>query len=242
MNVATRDEFIYHEMICNMPMMIHPNPQRVLIIGGGDGGSARECMRHQPLEKLVMIDIDGVVVNECEKHMPSLSAGAFKDERMELIIGDGIDYVKKAADKSFDVIIVDSTDPIPDSCGEVLFSDDFYENCNRIMSDNGVIITQSVMPMRYDSTIYNNAISTLQRAFTKDRTYVCLVPTESYNGCTSFGLCFKGDSHPSKIDKARIDEFETKNNLKYYNYKIHHASISLPNYLKDTLGIRNKEE
>ena len=64
-------------MICNMPMMIHPNPQRVLIIGGGDGGTARECMRHQPLEKLVMIDIDGVVVKECEKHMPSLSAGAF---------------------------------------------------------------------------------------------------------------------------------------------------------------------
>jgi len=145
-------------MICNMPMMIHPNPQRVLIIGGGDGGSARECMRHQPLEKLVMIDIDGVVVNECEKHMPSLSAGAFKDERMELIIGDGIDYVMKAADKSFDVIIVDSTDPIPDSCGEVLFTDEFYQNCYRIMSDNGVIITQSVMPMRYDSTIYNNAI------------------------------------------------------------------------------------
>ena len=126
LNVSERDEFVYHEMIVHVPMMIHPNPKRVLIIGGGDGGSARELLKHKDLDKAVMIDIDGVVVNECKKHMPSLHGGAFDDPRLELIIGDGIDYIQKSADNSFDVIIVDSTDPIPDSCGEVLFTTEFY--------------------------------------------------------------------------------------------------------------------
>lgn len=126
LNVSERDEFVYHEMIVHVPMMIHPNPKRVLIIGGGDGGSARELLKHKDLDKAVMIDIDGVVVNECKKHMPALHGGAFDDPRLELIIGDGIDYIQKSADNSFDVIIVDSTDPIPDSCGEVLFTTEFY--------------------------------------------------------------------------------------------------------------------
>ena len=149
-NVTERDEFVYHEMIVHVPMMIHASPKRVLIIGGGDGGAAREVCKHPDLEKFVMIDIDEVVVNECAKHLPGLSNGAFKDPRLELIIGDGIDYVKKAADNSFDVIIVDSTDPIPDSCGEVLFTTEFYKNCMRVLDKDGVVTTQSIMPMRYD--------------------------------------------------------------------------------------------
>ena len=125
-NVCERDEFIYHEMIVHVPMMTHPNPKRVLIIGGGDGGSAREVLKYKDLEKAVMIDIDEVVVKSCKEHMPSLNNGAFDSDRLELIIGDGIDYVKKAADNSFDVIIVDSTDPNPGTVGEVLFTEEFY--------------------------------------------------------------------------------------------------------------------
>ena len=116
-----------------------------------------------------MIDIDEVVVNECKKYMPSLNNGAFDDPRLELIIGDGIDYVKKAADESFDVIIVDSTDPIPDSCGEVLFTTEFYNHCHRVLSKDGVISTQSIMPMRYDQDIYRRSLSNLQNSFTKDK-------------------------------------------------------------------------
>lgn len=141
LNVTERDEFVYHEMIVHVPMMTHPNPKRVLIVGGGDGGAAREALKHPNLEKVVMIDIDEVVVNECKKHMPSINGGAFEDPRLELIIGDGIDYVKKSEDNSFDVIIVDSTDPIPDTVGEVLFTLEFYENCKRILAPNGVVST-----------------------------------------------------------------------------------------------------
>ena len=181
-NVADRDEFIYHEMIVHTPMMIHPNPKRVLIIGGGDGGSAREVLKHPALEKVVMIDIDEDVVNECRKHMPEINSGAFDDPRLELIIGDGIDYVKKAADESFDVIIVDSTDPIPDSVAETLFTEDFYRNCHRALSKNGCISTQSLMPMRFYQDIYRKAVKNVRLAFVKEQVYVYLIPMDCYGG------------------------------------------------------------
>ena len=158
LNVTERDEFIYHELIVHVPMMSHPKPTRALIIGGGDGGTARELLKHPNLEKAVMIDIDGDIVNLCKKHMPTLNDGAFDDPNLELIIGDGIDYVKNAADKSFDVIIVDSTDPLPDSVGEVLFTKEFYTHCHRVLADDGVISTQALMPMRYDAPVYKRSI------------------------------------------------------------------------------------
>ena len=160
-NVTERDEFIYHEMIVHVPMMIHSNPRRVLIIGGGDGGAAREVLRHPNLEKFVMVDIDEDVVKGCAKYMPSLNNGAFEDSRLELIIGDGIEYVKNAADASFDVIIVDSTDPIPGSVGEILFTEDFYTHVLRVLAPNGVVSTQAIMPMRYDAEIYRRSIKNL---------------------------------------------------------------------------------
>jgi spermidine synthase len=235
-NVTDRDEFIYHEMIVHVPMMICPSPKRVLIIGGGDGGSAREVLKHSNLEKFVMVDIDEDVVNGCAKYMPSLNDGAFEDPRLELIIGDGIEYVHNAADASFDVIIVDSTDPIPGSCGEILFSTDFYTQVMRILSPNGVVSTQSIMPMRYDADIYKRSIKAIQSVFA-DNMYIYLIPTDSYEGQTSLSLCFKGESHPNRINKERVKAFEAEHKLKYYNYNIHNASFCLPNYLKETLGV-----
>ena len=94
-NVCERDEFIYHELIVHAPIMTHPNPTRALIIGGGDGGSARELLKHTNLTKCVMIDIDEVIINLCKEHLPKVNDGAFDDPRLELIIGDGIKYVKE---------------------------------------------------------------------------------------------------------------------------------------------------
>jgi len=235
LNVAERDEFVYHEMLVHVPMMIHPNPKRILIIGGGDGGSARELLKHPDLEKCVMIDIDGVVVEECRKHMPGLNNGAFDDPRLELIIGDGIDYVKKAETGFWDVVIVDSTDPTPDGCGEVLFTKEFYENCHRILANNGIMTTQSAMPMRMNSDMYLRCLTNLQHAFTKDNTWIYLIPTDTYDGQTSFGCCFKNEVHPLKINKDRVKAFGKANKLKYYNYKIHQSAFCLPNFLKASL-------
>jgi len=98
--------------------------------------------------------------------------------------------------------------------------------------------TQSVMPMRYHAEIYRRSIKNLQTAFTRERTYIYLIPTDTYNGQTSLALCFKGESHPKKVNKERIDAFEKDQNLQYYNYGMHQGSLCLPNYLKKTIGIR----
>ena len=199
LNVSERDEFVYHEMICHTPMMIHQNPKKVLIIGGGDGGSARELMKHQDLDRAVMIDIDGVVVEECRKHMPGLNNGAFEDPRLELIIGDGIDFVRKAENNYWDVIIVDSTDPTPDGCGEVLFTKEFYENVYRCLSENGVVITQSAMPMRTETHIFRGGLKNLQNAFTKEKTWIYLVPTDTYNGQMTLKLFLRVCSKKTEL-------------------------------------------
>jgi len=141
LTVAEKDEFIYHEMIVHLPMFVHPNPKRVLIIGGGDGAAAREVLKHPDLEKCVMVDIDEVVINMCKKHMPFLSDGAFENPNLDLVIGDAMDYVTNSPDNSFDVIIVDSTDPLTDSPGEILYTEEFYSHVERILAPNGVIST-----------------------------------------------------------------------------------------------------
>lgn len=182
LNVCERDEFVYHELIVHVPMFVHPKPTRVLIIGGGDGGSAREVLKHPNLTNATMIDIDEDIVELCKKHIPKINNGAFDNPALNLMIADGIEFVKKAPDNSFDVIIVDSTDPLPDSVGEVLFTKDFYKNCYRVLSEHGTISTQALMPMRYDADIYKRSMANLQHAFGKEKTFVYFAPTDSYNG------------------------------------------------------------
>ena len=160
-NCTMKDEFIYHEMIVHVPMMTHKSPKTVLIVGGGDGGAAREVLKHPTLEKVVMIDIDGVVVQACREHIPEMSNGAFDHPKMELIIGDGIEYVKNAMDATFDVIILDSTDPNSDSISEGLFTKEFYQNCVRILTKDGVFTAMTDMPMRYDHQIFKRSINNL---------------------------------------------------------------------------------
>lgn len=183
-------------------MFTHPNPKRVLVIGGGDGGAAREALKHDQLEKVVVVEIDKEVVAECKANMPSIANGAFDDSRLELIIEDGLEYVKNVADNTFDVIIVD----IPNA-GTVNFSTSFYQNCNRILTTNGVISTHSLMPMRQDSEKFKTALAPKQEAFGKDKTYIYLIPTDTYNGQTALTLSFKEDVHPEDIDKDRVKRF-----------------------------------
>lgn len=137
------DEFVYHEMISHVPLFAHGAARQVLIIGGGDGGVLREVLRHPGVERATMVEIDRAVVDICVEHMPSLSAGAFDNPRAELIITDGIAFVRDT-ERRFDVIIVDSTDPI--GPGEVLFTSEFYASCKRRLSPGGILVTQNGVP------------------------------------------------------------------------------------------------
>ena len=129
LNLSEKDEFIYHEMLVHIPMFTHNNPKNILIIGGGDGGSAREVLKHN-IDKITLIDIDKDVIDECKKYLPNINNGAFNNDKLNLIIGDGIEFVKKSQNNTFDVIIVDSTDPsypLDQSISNVLFTEDFYK-------------------------------------------------------------------------------------------------------------------
>lgn len=223
------DEFFYHEMFTHTPILAHGAVRSVLIIGGGDGGILREVLKHKSVEKAVMIEIDGDVINLCKEHMPKLNNGAFLDKRADVRVDDGINYVKTTTDK-FDLIIVDSTDPM--NVGEVLFTDEFYANAKKCLKEGGILSTQSGVPFLQDGEL-KNIQTRLDKIFKSLTFYVVPVPT--YVGsfmCLSFA---SDNDNLQKADLATIEERLKKSgleNLNYYNPQIHLSSFALPEYIK----------
>ncbi len=172
--VTEADEFVYHEMIAHVPLLAHGAARNVLIIGAGDGGVLRRVLEHRGVERVVMVEIDGEVVDLARRHMPAIAANAWDDARAEILIGDGIDYVRRAGAASFDVIIVDSTDPV--GVGEVLFTDAFYADCARILTPRGVLVNQCGVPSMQADELRTTS---LRRAavFADVSAYVVAVPT-----------------------------------------------------------------
>ncbi len=140
---AEADEFIYHEMLAHVPILAHGLARRVLIIGGGDGGMLREVAKHRDVESITMAGIDGRLVEMCREFLPEHSRGAFEDARLNLLIDDGLRFVLSVEEK-FDVIIVDSTDPV--GPGAALFSEEFYQACRRCLNDGGILVAQNGTP------------------------------------------------------------------------------------------------
>lgn len=224
------DEFIYHEMMVHVPLFAHGAPRDVLIIGAGDGGILRETLRHRTVRRAVMVEIDGDVVRECARHMPSLNGGAFKNPRGQVIIGDGIDYVRKASDKSFDAVLVDSTDPI--GPGEVLFTDDFYRHCKRILRPRGVLVTQNGVPF-----FQPDEVTTTKRrlgAIFKDMTFYTLVVPTYIGGMMT--LAWATDSAPLRRTPLAVLERRfkaAKIKTRYYTPAIHKNAFDLPPFIAE---------
>lgn len=228
--VTEETEHSYHEMIAHVPLLTHPNPKRVLIIGGGDGGSAREVLRHEQLEKVAEVEIDAAVIEACKLHLPSMAC-AYDNPRLELLIDDGIKYVREAADESFDLILVDSTDPI--GPGAVLFTDEFYGHCYRVLTKDGILVTQNESPTGTTekfAEIYGRYL----KIFGKDKVFCSKYHTPTYPGdYWTFSYCSKGDSHPLKgLDKEKSDAFSAKHDLKYYDAETHRTAFIHPRYVK----------
>jgi spermidine synthase len=177
--VTSRDEHIYHETMAHAPWLLHGAARHILIIGGGDGGIAREVLRQPGLASLTMVEIDVSVIETCRTHMPEISAGAFDDPRLKLVIGDGAKFVAEAAPGSFDVIIVDSTDP--EGPGAVLFTEEFYAACQKALSPDGVMISQNGMPLLQSSDVAR-AFRHLRSAFGDDSVTACAITVPSYTG------------------------------------------------------------
>ena len=231
------DEPFYHEMIVHVPMMAHGRAKRVLIIGGGDGGTLREVLRHKCVEKVTMVDLDGEVVSLSKKYLPNQSKGAFENPKTQLLIQDGIEFVKNTKDK-FDVIICDTTDPV--GPGEVLFTSDFYANCKKILNQNGLIVTQNGVPF-INNGASAVALQNLVPHFKDARFFVTSVPT--YVG--SF-MTFSFATDNPKYHDISVEELSRRlsaldGKMHYYTPEIHKASFALPQYIKDQRATTSKK-
>lgn len=228
-NCTEVDEMGYHEMLVHVPLLAHPNPRRVLIIGGGDGGTMREVCKHDVVEEAVQVEIDEVVVEVCKKWLPQTAVG-FEHPRCNLIIGDGLDYVKRAPAGSFDVILVDSTDPV--DAGTVLFTEDFYRECHRVLADDGVLVPQSDSMFNSTKNV-QRVVTQLGEIFADVHVYRTLVPTYPFS-MWNFTFATKGPHPFEAIDLERARRLE--NELRYYTPELHHAAFVLPKWMKQRIA------
>ncbi len=230
---AEEDEHVYHEMISHVPMFTHPDPKRVLVIGGGDGGTVREVLRHQHVEEVVLVEIDQVVVNASRAHMPSL-ASALDHPKLKLRIGDGIRYVSECRDNTFDIILVDSTDPVGPAVG--LFNEEFYRQSRRILTTQGIMVAQSESP-RYNITIFQEIYRTHKSVFGRNNVhaYLAFIPTYP-TGMWSFSFCSRAKLHPvNDLRAPAASRFAAEHKLNYYSEEIHKAAFVLPRFVREMI-------
>ncbi len=228
-----KDEFVYHEMIAHVPMLTHPNIEKVLVIGGGDGGTVRELLRHDSIKSAEMVEIDETVVRASKGHLPTL-ASAFDDPKLELIIADGIQYVKQAPAGTYDLIIVDGSDPVGPAEG--LFTKEFFGNCYHLLKPDGLLISQCESP-RFNVAAFLGLFDCFKEIFGDEKVhcYLAYIPTYP-TGMWSFSYCSKGDLHPLRnFDPERSAGFASEHQLKYYNEAVHPAAFALPTFVKNML-------
>jgi len=229
-----KDEYVYHEMISHVPVLSHGNVKKVLVIGGGDGGTVREVLRHKSVEQVTMVEIDEVVVRASKEHLPQIAA-AFDDPRLDLIIGDGIEFAAKALPNSYDLVIVDGSDPVGPAKG--LFTDAFYQDIYKALNTNGVLIAQGESP-RFNQAAFVDLRRCFGEVFGKHKVwnYFFFVPTYP-SGMWSFAYCSKGDAEPLRsVQVDECDAFSDKHGLRYYNGHIHKAAFAVPNFVKTLLN------
>lgn len=228
--VTEKDEFIYHDMITHVALATNPNIKKVLVIGGGDGGTVRELTRYKHIEEITMVEIDERVVRLSQEYFP-ITATGLTDSRVTLIFGDGLKFVEDSKSEKYDLILVDSTDPI--SVGEGLFTTEFYRNCFRVLSKDGILVNQ------HESPYFDHYAKEMKKAHTKiknifpiSRVYQFHQPTYA-SGHWLFGFASKSFD-PIKDHKPEIwESFNLK--TKYYNSDLHKGCFALPTYVQDML-------
>jgi len=218
------DEFVYHEMISHIPLFTHKNPKKALVVGGGDGGAIREILKHPSIEEAVLVEIDGRVVDVARRYLPEISC-ALSDSRAKVNIEDGIKYVKEHKNE-FDVIMVDSTDPIGPAVG--LFSREFYKSVFECLKEDGIFVAQTESPF-FNKDLIRNVFKDVKSLFSVARLYICSIPTYP-SGLWSFTMGSK-KYDPLETDISGIPDIDTK----YYCPEIHKSAFVLPKFLKDML-------
>jgi len=224
--LTERDEFVYHEMLTHVPLNTHPVPEKILVIGGGDGGTVREALKHPQVKEITLVEIDRMVVEAALEHLPSISEG-LRDPRTKIVYGDGVRFVADAQPGSYDVILVDSTDPVGPA--EALFEEDFFRNCSKALGPDGVFVTQSESPF-YHLPFMVDIYKRMDGIYPEMGFYFAAVPTYP-SGNWSFLM-------GSKAENASLPECRDHVELstRYYDRQIHLASFAVPRFLAEALA------
>lgn len=222
-----RDNFIYHEMMAHVPIIAHGAARRALIVGGGDGGMAREVLKHAAIDHVTMVEIDAGVVDFSKEYLPMLSDGAFDDPRLDLVIADGAEFIRETSG-GYDVIIVDSTDPI--GPGEVLFTDTFYGHVQRALAAGGILVTQNGVPFMQGEEL-TNTMRAFKALFSDWSCYTATIPTYA-GGPMAFGWGTDGDARATPL--ATLERRFAASGIAtgYYTPAVHAAAFALPRYIE----------
>lgn len=231
--ITERDECSYQEMMAHLPMFSHRDPRHVLIIGGGDGGILREVCKHKVVEKATMVEIDGDVVETSRKFLPTVSC-SLDHPKANLIIGDGVDFAQKASDSSYDVIIVDSSDPVGPN--EKLFTKEFYQNAFRILKPGGVMCSQGETLWMEEELIID-MIQNYGKPFASAEYATIHVPTYPTGQLGAFVARKTGYENGSTKTTCRtpVRAVPEGMQLKYYSEDMHYAAFALPVFLAQKL-------
>ncbi|MFZ0389691.1 MAG: polyamine aminopropyltransferase [Calditrichia bacterium] len=223
--LTERDEFVYHEMIVHVPLYSHPAPQRILVIGGGDGGTVREIIKHPQVEQVDLVDIDKAVSDVCLQHIPSV-ASKLLSAKVSCYYEDGVKFVKNSPEK-YDVVLIDSTDPI--NVGEGLFTSGFYRDCFGLLNKDGILVNQAESPF-YTPEWVGSISGKLSEIFPHLFFYQAHIPTYP-SGHWLFGFASK---KPHPLTEFQEKRFQADRlNLKYYNAEVHRAAFALPNFVRE---------
>lgn len=223
------DEFVYHEMLAHVPILAHGAARDIGIVGGGDGGLVEEVLKHPTVERVTIAELDAGVIDFAKTYLADLSHGAFEDPRVEIVLGDGADFVA-TTDRRFDVIVVDSTDPI--GPGAALFTPEFYGNCKRVLKPGGVLVTQNGVPF-FQPAELASTMRIFDGLFADATCYLGVVPTY-VGGFMAFGWG-TDDAGLRNVSVATLrDRFEAARlDTRYYTPELHGASFALPRFIVD---------
>ena len=223
---SVADEFVYHEMIAHVPLCTHPNPKRVLVIGGGDGGTVREVVKHPSVEQVVMVEIDGMVVDVAKRYLPEIAEALIANHpKLDLRIDDGIRHVREKEDY-YDVIIVDCSDPIGPSTG--LFNYAFYQSALEALKSDGIFVQQTESPFIHTDLI-KRVWGELSSLFPITKLYLAAIPL--YPGGTHCFTMASKRYNPLEMDTGKMVDLGTK----YYNSEIQKSCFVLPNFIKELI-------
>jgi spermidine synthase len=227
-----KDEFAYHEMLSHVPILAHGKVKRVLIVGGGDGGVLKQVLRHRGVTSVTVVEIDETVIELCEEYLPSISEGAFKNPRTNLVVDDGFSYLAETTN-SYDVIIVDSTDPF--GPGETLFTEQFYNNCHSRLKMNGILVSQNGVPFIQEQE-FVSSYNRLQNIFKDTTFYLTVVPTY-VGGYMALGWASDFEAH-RWVTRDDLAARYRKAGLttRYYSPDIHKASFVLPPFITEMIA------